>query len=351
MENARTLLFYPIRFGVHSICIATLGSCLMAAASFADVSPQKQRSIETSPAFEVLRDGSRSATTPLVDWLGPLEGTGSCFWAETRNGAQPSLEGKNRPDSFSFACVRVGTNPDEPGWAGHEAKGDHTKSVGNWSEAEQAYANAVGLLERTADREVNQDLAALFNKLGTTRFKRKDFAGAEQAFRRALTIYTATRGAEDLHVADSLDLLANALFEQPQERVLAGPLFYRAGAIRESILAQDHPAVADSLHHIAVSLYSDNLAIAIPLFLRSKQIREQVFGHDHPLVADSLHTMARLYETHDRRDLAIPLYQEALTIQERVFGPTASETVQVRDYLNMAHRLTEGPGADPKPKK
>ncbi|MGZ9133377.1 MAG: hypothetical protein ACXW35_12555 [Nitrospira sp.] len=31
--------------------------------------------------------------------------------------------------------------------------------------------------------------------------------------------------------------------------------------------------------------------------------------------------MARLYEAHSRRDLAIPLDQQALTIHEKVFGP------------------------------
>jgi hypothetical protein len=53
--------------------------------------------------------------------------------------------------------------------------------------------------------------------------------------------------------------------------------------------------------------------------------------------------MAMLYELHDRRDLAIPLYQDALTIQEKVFGPNASETLQVRSHLDMAHRGKEAP--------
>ncbi|HET9394873.1 MAG TPA: hypothetical protein VFO36_02360, partial [Nitrospiraceae bacterium] len=48
--------------------------------------------------------------------------------------------------------------------------------------------------------------------------------------------------------------------------------------------------------------------------------------------------MARLYEMHNRRDLAIPLYQDALTIQEKVFGPNATETRQARSSLDMAHR-------------
>jgi tetratricopeptide (TPR) repeat protein len=206
---------------------------------------------------------------------------------------------------------------------------------------------AVGLLDRTADKDVNQDLAALLNKLGAARFKQNDFPGAETVFRRALTIYTSARGADDLHVADTLDLVASALFEQQQGRALAGPLFFRAWAIRDGTLGPNHPAIADSLHHLAVSLYSDNLSLAIPLFLRSRDIREKVFGHDHPLVANSLNAMARLYEEHNRPDLAIPLYQAALTIQEKVFGPNASETQQIRSSLNMAHGWKDHPHEGP----
>ena len=202
---------------------------------------------------------------------------------------------------------------------------------------------AVGLLERALDKEDNLDLAALFNKLGATRFKENDFVGAETVFRSALTIYTSMLGSEDIRVANTLDLVAGALFEQQQGRALAGPLFFRAWVIREGVLGPDHPAIADSLHHMAVSLYSDNLSLAIPLFIRSRKIRENVFGHDHPLVANSLNAMAQLYEMHNRRDLAIPLYQDALAIREKVFGLNASETLQVRSSLEMAHRWKDHP--------
>lgn len=343
MTNARTI---PFRF--YSICIATVAFSLMAPVSFADVSLQVLPPPEHPLALEMFLGTNRSTHAPLVNWLVTSEEARSCFWGENRSRTRLNVDELNRPELFTYACVRIATNADELGWTGHEANGDHAKSIRNWTEAEHAYANAVSLLERTADHERSQNLAALLNKLGATRFNQKDFAGAEQAFRQALTIYTATRGAEDLHVADSLDLLASALFEQRQHRILAGPLFYRAGAIREASLAQDHPAIADSLYHIAISLYSDNLAIAIPLFLRSKQIREQVFGHDHPLVEESLNTMALLFELHDRPDLAIPLYQEALTIHEKVLG-ASFETIPDRDYLNMVHRMNEG--LDPKAKK
>jgi tetratricopeptide (TPR) repeat protein len=245
-------------------------------------------------------------------------------------------------------CWRVRASTDEIGWPGYEALGDHARSVGSWSEAEQAYAKAIELLEQTAVKDGNQDLAALLNKSGITRFSQKDFAGAETAYRRALTIYTSTRGAADLRVADTLHLLAMALFEQQYGRELAGSLFFRAWAVREQVLGPKHLAVAESLHHLALSLYSNDVSQAIPLLLRSIEIRENTFGHAHPSVADGLMAMAVLYEAHDRRDLAIPLYQEALTIHEKAFGPNATETLQARNNLDRAYRWKGSPSEENK---
>lgn len=240
-------------------------------------------------------------------------------------------------------CVGLTTSADAIGWPGEEASGDHARSVGNWSEAEKAYMKAIERLERTTVHHDNQNMAALLNKLGITRYKQKDFAGAETVYRQALRIYTSTQAAEDLRVADTLHLLAMALFEQHQERDLAGALFFRAWAVREKVLGPEHLAVAESLHFLALSLYSNDVSQAIPLLLRSIEIREKEFGHTHPSVADALMAMAVLYEAHNRRDLAIPLYQEVLTIQEKVFGPNATETLQVRNSLDMAYRWEGSP--------
>jgi tetratricopeptide (TPR) repeat protein len=319
---------------------------LLSSTSFADVPYEGSHPMVVAPPGidDVWTDKTKNDKFLAY---GPMSSGGSdaCFSIDDPIEGGPRRSGDKGTllMPLTMVCVGLFASANELGWAGYEANGDHAKAVGNWPEAEKAYATAVGLLDRTFDKEVNQNLAALLNKLGAMRFKQNDFAGAEKVFRRALGIYTLTRGAEDLHVADTLDLIGSALFEQQEGRALAGPLFFRAWVVREARLGPEHPAVADSLHHMAVSLYSDNLSVAIPLFLRSKNIREKIFGHEHPLVAHSLDAMARLYEAHDRRDLAIPLYQDALTIQEKVFGPNASETLQARSHLDMAHRGKEVP--------
>jgi tetratricopeptide (TPR) repeat protein len=320
-------------FSKRLLSSIVLCCCLISSLSFADV-PLHENQPTVPPAIDLLLGIDRHADTdPMV---GRDEATPPCFSAGNQLGALRSGSTLEWPERSTLYCLAA--NTDEMGWSGYEAQGDHAQSLENWLEAEKGYTMAVGVLDRAPDKDINQDLAALLNKLGIARFKQNDFVGAETVFRRALTIFTLTRGADNHRVADTLDLVASALFQQPQGRVLAGPLFYRAWVIRERTLVPDHPAIADSLHHVAVSLYFDNISAAVPLFLRSKEIREKVFGHDHQLVAHTLNTMALVYTAHDRRDLAIPLFQEALAIQEKVFGPNASETLQVRYNLDMADR-------------
>lgn len=238
--------------------------------------------------------------------------------------------------AFGLCVGVVAASADATGWPGYEARGDHARSAGNWAEAEPAYATAIQLLERTTDHEGQQNLAALLNKVGSVRYQRQDFTGAETALRHALQIYTATHGAEDLQVADTLHELAKALFAQPQGRDLAGPLCFRAWVVRERVLGPDHPAVAESLHLLALSLYPNELSTAVLLLLQALAIREQTYGPTHPSVAETLTAMAGLYDAHHRHDLATPLYQEALIIRETVFGPDATETQQVRQRLMIA---------------
>jgi hypothetical protein len=316
--------------------------CLAGTMSFADGSIHETRFSASPPATHMEWGGPRRNDEFLVLNSMPIEGRDACFAINDQiSGPFQPREVQERQalllPMMAF-CIGLVAAGDDMGWSGHEANGDHAKTLGHWDEAERAYATAVGFLDRTVDNEVNQDLAALLNKLGAVRFMQNDFAGAEQAIRRALTIYTSTRSAEDLHVADTLDLLGSALFEQQQGRALAGPLFFRAWVIRAGALVPDHPAIAESLHHIAVSLYADNLSLAIPLVLQAKEIREKVFGPDHPMVAMTLSAMARIYEAHNRRDLAIPLYQDALRIQETAFGPSAMEAIRARDHLETASR-------------
>ncbi len=340
MRQEATSLFTFFILGI-------LFCCLSPSLSFADVSLKIRR--PAIPVSDVVLDASHYTRKNQLAVRSLLARSGgrACLPRDDQQEVQHNDDTSALLAPLMMVCVSPIADADETGWSGYEAKGDHARSNGNWSEAREDYAKAVELLDRTIAPEGDLDMASLLNKLGAMHSRQHDMAGAEVVHRRALTIYTSIQGAEDVRVADTLDLLAFVLMEEPPNRVLAGPLFFRAWAIRERVLGPEHPAVADSLHHVALSLHADNLSMAMQLLLRSTEIRTRVFGHNHPAVADSLSAMALIYEVHQRRDLAIPLYQEALTIREEVFGPNSSETLEARSNLDMAHRWMDHPEQDP----
>lgn len=317
--------------------------CLTPSISVADVSVNQRR--PTIPASDVVLEPShytmqsqhaiRSMLAP--SWPGP------CVSADDQRKVQLIDDQSALLTPSKIVCVGLRADVHETGWSGYEAKGDHARSTGDWSDARHAYSRAVELLGRTTAQEGTLDMASLLNKLGAMLSMQHDIAGAEVVHRRALTIYTSIGGAEDLRVADTLDLLAAALSEEPTNRGLAGALFFRTWAIRERVLGPEHPGVADSLHRVALTLYADDLALAMQLLLRAREIRIRVFGHEDASVAESLSAMALMYEVHQRRDLAIPLYQEALSIREKVFGPNSSQT------FGNTQPLRHGPSLDGPP--
>lgn len=335
---------FPVSLlGMHLFC------GLIPSVSLADVSLAEKRPAISVPAAEIVLEASPDTKSNqlAIRSMFAQSGRRTCFSVEDQQKVQDHDDKSAWLAPLTMGCAGLITAVDETGWSGYEAKGDHARSNGNWSEARESYARAVELLDRTTAQESTLDMASLLNKVGAMHSKQHDHAGAEMAHRRALTIYTSIGGAEDLRVADTLDLLATVLGEELRNRALAGPLFFRVWAIRERVLGPEHPAVADSLDHLAFSLYADDLSMAMQLFVRSMEIRIRVFGPNHPSVADSLSAMALMYEMHQHRDWAIPLYQQALTIREKVFGLNSSETLEARSHLDMAHRWMDHPDQDP----
>ena len=91
---------------------------------------------------------------------------------------QPELQSNGDKSTVlapvEMACVSLIGDAHETGWSGYEAKGDHARSNGNWSDAVKAYARAVELLGQTTAQEGDLDMASLLNKLGAMHSKQHD---------------------------------------------------------------------------------------------------------------------------------------------------------------------------------
>jgi tetratricopeptide (TPR) repeat protein len=78
---------------------------------------------------------------------------------------------------------------------------------------------------------------------------------------------------------------------------------------------------------------------AEPLYQQALALRQKLLGDDHPDVAESLNNLAGLYESQGKYKEAEPLYQQALNIFEQRLGVDHPHTIIVRGNLERLRNL------------
>jgi CHAT domain-containing protein len=127
------------------------------------------------------------------------------------------------------------------------------------------------------------------------------------------------------------------------------PRAREALALREQALGPTHPAVAESLHNLALLLQATgDYAGARPLYERALGIREQALGPTHPDVALTLNNLAKLLRTTGDYAGARPLYERSLRIREQALGPSHPNVVQsLNDLAGLLQTTGDYAGARP----
>jgi len=140
-----------------------------------------------------------------------------------------------------------------------------------------------------------------------------------------------------------------AVLHQRQGRINeAEPLHGRALKLREKILGQEHPDVAQSLNNLAtVYLEQRRYAQAIPLYERAIAIWEKTRGADYQKIAAALNNLATLYEAQGEYDVAKRKYDESLALWEKNRGGDSDlEYAQsLENYAGLLRRMNDQPNA------
>ncbi|MFP2905781.1 CHAT domain-containing protein [Pyxidicoccus sp. 3LFB2] len=122
----------------------------------------------------------------------------------------------------------------------------------------------------------------------------------------------------------------------------AGPLAARALAIQEAALGKHHPAIASSLHNLAlVFARQGSFEKAEQAYARALKIVEATQGRNHPSVAELLNNLARLRLTGERLDDALPLLKRAFAISELRLRREALDFSESRLASFIAHLRTQ----------
>ena len=136
-------------------------------------------------------------------------------------------------------------------WQAHMDAGIDAYVDGDYAEAAQQFATAVGKAE--AFGEDDPRLAQSLNGQAEVYRAQGRYADAEPLHQRALAIYEKALGPEHPSVATSLNNLAS-LYQAQGQYTQAEPLYQRALGIREKALGPEHPLVANILENYAALL-------------------------------------------------------------------------------------------------
>lgn len=139
-----------------------------------------------------------------------------------------------------------------PGFIQAMRLGDLHFSEHKYREAEESYATALKILERTEDAD-ELEIADLLVKMGRASLQVSDYSRAEGYFCRSLKIREISLGRDDISVAECLDYLAE-VYDLQSQFLEAEHYYLGALGIKERVLNPDNSEVARSLKKlVAVS--------------------------------------------------------------------------------------------------
>jgi len=181
------------------------------------------------------------------------------------------------------------------------------------------------ILDKNAERVVTDlkgqpDVQAdLLFTIGVTYANLGDARKAEALLRNALRLYKSLYGEEHPRVADSLHHLGEALMMHG-----LGPdaeaMIREAYAIRKKLFGERHLDVAESLLLVGViERESGNLPEAEAMHRKALAIKRQLLGDEHPDVATALVVLAQTLESRDPLG-AEAMIAEALTMKKKLRG-------------------------------
>lgn len=210
----------------------------------------------------------------------------------------------------------------------YEAKGDYAKAlplitrfteIHKKSFGEQNAGYADGLLQ----------LGGLYSSMGDT-------ANAESLLRKSVEIRKDMPGLS--HAFALRDLAA--LYVKTGDLERAERLFLQTQDRFKSLLSEDHPEYATSVHNLAVVLgKTEKYVDAERLLQKSQDIWKQAYGERHPRYADSLALQARFNFESRNFDQAESLYEQARVLKDATIGTHHPDCADILDSLALIYRL------------
>jgi CHAT domain-containing protein/tetratricopeptide (TPR) repeat protein len=219
------------------------------------------------------------------------------------------------------------------------------RGLADYERAEELYGDAIDLLRPSDDaaaltRDERVILASALDNLAGSRYERREFVGAAEAFREGIEIWQglADRAPDLATSQEGLGLVLQELEHQEEaERLLRDAL-----ALRQAALGEDHPEVATSLYNLGSQLaHRGDYADAEPLYQRAETIVRSKLSATHPALEQILLGQAELYGATGRPDEALERCREASAIHARMLLVAAGAASE-EQFLKWLDEVAKG---------
>jgi serine/threonine protein kinase len=214
--------------------------------------------------------------------------------------------------------------------------GETYANAGEYTKAVTLLREALALREQVYGPKhewVAESLADLARAL-TQREQSGDFTEGESLARRALALRRLLHPHDDVHVASALELLAWNLRTQKSGLAESETLAREALAIREKLHGPQSLEASYTMKLLAMIYQQDpaRRGEAEQLLENALAIQRRSLAEDDPSFADSIHTLALLLWSQGRSSDAEPVTREAVEYARKLFG---SDNPRLAGFLSL----------------
>ncbi len=213
----------------------------------------------------------------------------------------------------------------------------------HWSLCERLLPHGRAVLALAQERHFEKllesaEAASLMERLGIYTYRRGLYDEAEPLHLRALELRERLLGDKDPAVADSL-LQLGKVHRTCSRYETAEPYILRALKIYEDAFGEKDPRIVPCLHLLALMLRDQGRwDEAEKVYARTLKLLEAAHGPEHPDVALCLNFLAALLRTRGRWRKAEKAYLRALSIREKTLGPDHPDVAMSLDSLAALYR-------------
>ncbi len=211
---------------------------------------------------------------------------------------------------------------------------DHYRS----DDAERAIEMAVPVL-RSRLGDTSGEMGDAYELMGSLKYGRGDYAGAEELRKQALGVYRQRFGEGSAQVANVENNLAVFYAERGRypEAEAAGR---RAVDIRRSRLGEAHPDTLIAMYNLGNALYQRGAWVdAAGLFEKVLAGQQRALGPAHPHTALTERQIARILTGFGRFDEAAGLLEDSAAITARAYGAESTAAGYVSNQRSRLEQL------------